>query len=229
MFVTCLTHSLFDSSTNWIMITDMPTPVMLIILSGLLFAVVHSMLASNLIKTRCYAYGLSPQRYRLLYVILALLTTAVWLAFIDRLPDGILYKVNGSAQYLLIALQLAGILLFMLSLRPIDVRAFLGLKEFPAQLEPFIEQGIYRYLRHPMYSSIMLIMFAMPSQSRNSLTLYIVVAAYFILGSRLEEQRMLIMHPEYADYRKRVSAFIPGTVYLFGKLVNYLSETIFRK
>jgi methanethiol S-methyltransferase len=179
-------------------------------LSGLAFALAHSALAASGVKQACYRAGLTPQHYRLLYVIIAVITTALWLWFVRALPDATLWRLEGLPRWLLHGVQLAGLWVFWLSLRPIDVGAFLGLRSFPNGSEPFIERGIYRYIRHPMYSGVMLVMFAMPAQTINSVHLFAVIAVYFVIGARLEERRMLSGHPGYADYRRRVPAFVPN-------------------
>jgi methanethiol S-methyltransferase len=178
--------------------------------SGLAFALLHSVLAADGVKRRYYRTGLSAQRYRLAYVIIAVVTTALWLWFVRALPDAPLWRIDGPARWLLHGIQLAGLWLFWLSLRPIDVGAFIGLRPFPGASEPFVERGVYRHVRHPMYSGFMLVMFAMPAQSISSLHLFAVITAYFVIGARLEERRMLAAHPEYADYRRRVPAFVPN-------------------
>ena len=90
-----------------------------------------------------------------------------------------------------------------------DMRIFLGLASMPAAGEPFLERGIYRHLRHPMYTGVLLVLLASPAQSVNSLSLTAAVALYFIVGAGLEERRLAADHPEYADYRRRVPAFWP--------------------
>ena len=186
--------------------------VIAIWVSTFLFAILHSALSSQTSKNKCYALGISPQVYRLLYVILAIAITSVWLGFIHRLPDQVLYVIHGIWRWCLYGLQLTGLWVFFSALRPIDVLAFLGMRAFANQIEPFIETGIYRYIRHPMYSGILLIFFGMPAQSVNSLNLYVSITLYFVIGSRLEERRMLADHPEYKEYRKRVPAFIPWKI-----------------
>lgn len=188
--------------------------VIAIVISGLLFGLSHSLLASQRLKNIAYDYGLSPQHYRLGYVVIATAFTVAWLGYVHRLPDQFAYAIDGIGMWACYSVQLVALLLFVLSLLPINGAAFLGLRPFSddslgANKEPFIEQGIYRYVRHPMYSSIMLMMFASPVQSYNSLTLYIVISIYFLIGSRLEEQRMIKNHPDYVDYQRRVPAFIP--------------------
>jgi len=177
--------------------------------TGFLFACMHSLLASRMCKVGWYAIGLSPRAYRLIYSFIAIFLTAAWIGFVHLLPDRPLYVATGYWQWLLYGLQLAGLALFLAALRPIDTFVFLGLRPFPDAVEPFIEQGIYKHIRHPMYTSIMLIMFAMPAQSLNGLNLFLCISTYFVIGSKFEEARMLAMHPGYADYIRHVSAFIP--------------------
>ena len=187
----------------------MDAPV-LIWLSGLLFAAIHSGMATERVKCWVCAAGFSPQRYRLVYSLLATLLTVAWLGFVHLLPDAPLYRVDGWLNLLLLAMQLAGLLITLLSFRAFDARMFLGLAPMPEGSDPFHEQGIYRFVRHPMYSGVMLALLASPVQTINSVNLVVVICLYFVLGARLEESRMLAAHPAYDDYRRRVPAFIPG-------------------
>jgi len=61
-----------------------------------------------------------------------------------------------------------------------------------------------------MYSSIIVFMYTMPTQTVNSITLHFIITIYFIIGSKLEERRMISEHNNYTDYCQRVPAFIPG-------------------
>lgn len=178
-------------------------------ISGLLFALIHSIFAAEACKHLFYRLGMTPQRYRLLYSIFALLLTLIWLFYIYQLPDSQLYQATGWLNWALILLQLCGLWIVLLSLKAFDAALFLGMKSVINNNEPFHEHGIYRYVRHPMYSGFMLALFASPTQSINSLNLAICIALYFLIGSRYEEQRMIRMHPEYSDYKKRVAAFLP--------------------
>jgi len=177
--------------------------------SGLLFGIIHSLLATRTCKAGWYALGLSPRVYRLIYSCIAVFLTIVWIGFVHLLPDQPLYTLYGMPRLLLRAVQLAGLWIFLAALQPIDVAAFLGLHPFPDAVEPFVEQGIYRHVRHPMYTGIMIIMFAMPAQSLNGIHLFLCISVYFIIGSKFEEARMCATHPAYAAYMRRVPAFIP--------------------
>ncbi|HKI61156.1 MAG TPA: NnrU family protein [Mariprofundaceae bacterium] len=178
-------------------------------LTGLLFALVHSLLAASCMKNYMHGRGIGLQAYRLAYSILALILTSQWLLFVYALPDTPLYHLTGWAHAVLVALQLAGLGIVLLSFRAFDAAMFLGFRPMPDEGEPFHETGIYRFVRHPMYSGFMLILLASPVQTVNSLNMAFVICLYFVIGSGFEERRMLAGRPAYADYRQRVAAFIP--------------------
>jgi len=179
-------------------------------LSGLVFALQHSLLAGTAGKVRALRRGLDAQAYRRFYVVTALITTAIWLGYVRSLPDHTIYAIHGPWSWPLRGLQALGLWISWRALRPIDGLAFLGIRKGDDGPDGFVEAGIYRYLRHPMYSGVILIMFAFPVQTLNGLNLYACVALYFMLGARLEERRMAQRYPAYADYQRRVPAFIPN-------------------
>jgi len=178
-------------------------------ISGLLFALIHSVFAAESCKQWFYQRGMAPQHYRLLYSIFALLLTAVWMFYIYQLPDASLYQTDGWFKWLLVFMQLCALWIVLLSLKSFDANMFLGITETPEQGEPFHEHGIYRHVRHPMYSGVMLALLASPVHTINSLNLSLCICFYFVVGSWFEERRMQGLHPEYVDYRKRVPAFVP--------------------
>ncbi len=182
---------------------------LLIWLSGLIFAVSHSLLASQRCKQWVYQRVLPEPRYRLLYSLIAIVATAGWVLYVHQLPDRPLYQSDGLLWWLLVSVQALGAVVALTAFQPIDGLVFLGLRKAPAINDPFVERGIYRRLRHPMYSGAMLILLAAPEQSWNGLHFTLVICLYFIIGSRYEEARMLAAHPEYEAYRRRVAAFVP--------------------
>jgi len=182
---------------------------LLIWLSGLVFALSHSLLASGSCKGWVYQHGLREPRYRLLYSLTAIVATAAWAFYVHQLPDTPLYQTDGMLWWLLASVQALGLVVALAAFQPIDGLVFLGLRKAKSSTDPFIERGIYRWLRHPMYAGAMLILLAMPEQSWNGLHFTLVICLYFIIGSRYEETRMLTEHSEYEAYRRRVPAFIP--------------------
>ncbi len=188
---------------------DWAASALMIWLSGLIFALSHSLLASMRCKRWCYNQGLHEPHYRLCYSIIAVAMTGVWVVFVHLLPDMPLYQSDGLFWAALVAVQLTGIMVALAAFQPIDGLVFLGLRHAKAGSDPFIERGIYCRLRHPMYAGAMLILLAMPEQSWNGFQFVLVICVYFLIGARLEERRMIVQHPEYLDYQMRVPAFIP--------------------
>ncbi|MDQ6983636.1 MAG: NnrU family protein [Ghiorsea sp.] len=183
--------------------------ILLLWLYTLVFAVVHSLTATNSLKTKLYAKGLAAHHYRLLYSLFGMITTVIWLWAIYQLADAPLYQVDGMLRYLLYAMQITGLLIAMAAFIPIDGAVFLGLKKAEQSNDPFVVQGVYKYIRHPMYSGFMLVLLARPEQTEVGLHFALAVCLYFILGAKLEEKRMLAEHPDYVEYQQRVGAFIP--------------------
>jgi len=183
--------------------------VAMIFFSGVLFALLHSVLATNCCKKIFVNKNFLIHHYRLLYVIVSLITTFLRATYVRSLPDVALFQLAEGWKWLFIGMQIIGLLVLYASVRPIDLFVFLGVRAFPEGLDPFIEKGIYCYIRHPMYFGIMIILFSMPQQSVNSLTFYFIISLYLVLGSKFEERRLRQAHPEYADYCRRVPAFIP--------------------
>jgi len=74
-----------------------------------------------------------------------------------------------------------------------------------------VRHGVYRYVRHPLYSSVMLLAFAWGTwrQSVPAMCVAGVLCLFLILKSRNEEARLLRRFPEYATYRKTTRRFIP--------------------
>jgi len=177
--------------------------------SGLIFAVSHSLLASQACKQWAYGRGLREPRYRLLYSVFAMIATGAWVFFVHQLPDSPLYQTGGLFFWFMVTAQVLGVLIVLAAFQPIDGLVFLGLRQSSEGKEPFVVRGVYRYVRHPMYAGVMLILLAMPEQTWSSLHFALAICLYFMIGSRYEETRMLAAHPEYAAYRNITPAFIP--------------------
>jgi len=127
--------------------------VALIWLSGFVFALSHSLLASKTCKQYCYAYGLQEPRYRLLYSCVAIVATAIWVFYVHQLPDSALYQSDGLLWWLLIAIQGFGLIVALAAFYPIDGLVFLGLRKAQEGREPLLSHlkrqtalsGIYRF------------------------------------------------------------------------------------
>ncbi|MGH2466560.1 MAG: methyltransferase family protein [Candidatus Limnocylindrales bacterium] len=99
--------------------------------------------------------------------------------------------------------------------------AGLGIVALGANLSPFprprpaatlVDRGAYRYLRHPIYSGLVLAGFgwSMATGSLAALVLTLALAVLFDLKARREEAWLLERLPGYGAYRARTRKFVPG-------------------
>jgi protein-S-isoprenylcysteine O-methyltransferase Ste14 len=75
-----------------------------------------------------------------------------------------------------------------------------------------ITHGPYRWVRHPIYTAVVLGMVGVAAMSRSAIAAFLVVslAALFAVKSRFEERHLAEAFPSYADYRRSTGRFIPG-------------------
>ena len=88
------------------------------------------------------------------------------------------------------------------------------LRVFPdvAEGAHLVEAGPYRWIRHPMYSSGLLIMlgFVIDQPSPLRIIAWLGLAVVLLAKMRLEEQYLRAAFPDYAAYEARTWRLIPG-------------------
>ena len=187
-----------------------------IILAIAVWGLVHSVLASHIAKDTFRAWlGSGFMRlYRLAYNAFAVVSFApiLWLAW--TLPDQPLYEIPAPWRYLMLAGQGASVLMLLVGVLQTDTLHFIGLgqlfeeKEKPSKL---VVGGLYRYMRHPLYTAGLLFLWLSPSVSVNSFTLYVAATVYIVIGAYFEERKLLReFGPAYAEYKKKTPMLIPG-------------------
>ncbi len=82
----------------------------------------------------------------------------------------------------------------------------------PKQSATLIQSGLYRYMRHPIYSGILMAFFGLALTNGSIVQAIIVIALYilFYYKSSYEEQRLLETFSEYEAYRQRTGRFFPS-------------------
>ncbi len=75
-----------------------------------------------------------------------------------------------------------------------------------------VQHGAYRWMRHPLYTSLLLgaAGWALVWQSAFTAGMAVACAVFFDAKSRSEERHLMEAFPEYRLYRRRVRRFLPG-------------------
>ena len=111
--------------------------------------------------------------------------------------------------------QLVGIVIIIVGILQTGLWHFVGLRQIvePENDAPqsMIATGLYGWVRHPLYTGGLLLMWLMPAMTVNLLTLFLIFTVYLILGARLEERRFIHeFGDQYRAYQQRVPMFLPN-------------------
>lgn len=81
----------------------------------------------------------------------------------------------------------------------------------PTENNKLTTRGIYKFIRHPMYTGLLIIGFSLMISSLSTLTIiiYIFLIAILDLKASLEERMLIRIHKDYKDYIKNTRRFIP--------------------
>ena len=75
-----------------------------------------------------------------------------------------------------------------------------------------ITGGLYRYVRHPIYTGVLLIVAGLTLRSGSVVTLAVAVVTvvFFDRKARWEEAQLRERYPDYAEYASHTPRFVPG-------------------
>jgi protein-S-isoprenylcysteine O-methyltransferase Ste14 len=117
-------------------------------------------------------------------------------------------------KYLLLA---TSIILFVAGGRHYSMSRFWGIRQIKtgranhtlSEYDAFDNSGILSAIRHPWYTASIMVIWARDI-SLSTLLINIVISTYFVIGTILEERKLLQEFGEkYREYQKNVSMFIP--------------------
>ena len=80
----------------------------------------------------------------------------------------------------------------------------------PYQPSPFVAKGPYRWVRHPLYSCVIVLIWSSPDLTADRLLFNILWTAWICVGAVLEERDLIAEFGEvYREYRRKVPMLIP--------------------
>jgi len=188
----------------------------ILLVAWLVYFALHSALASLTVKRWLAArHPDFMPAYRIGFNIIAVLglLPILWLLFSH--PGPVVWSWSGLSAYIANGLALAAVAGFFYTLRDYDGSEFLGLRQWFNQTRTVEDQecfhitSAHRFVRHPWYSFSLLIIWTR-DMSAAMLLSALVMTAYFIVGSRMEERKLIAYHGQrYRRYMGKVAGLVP--------------------
>jgi len=193
----------------------------LVLLAVLVYGLVHSFLASLWAKARARRWFgvLADRTYRLLYNLFAVVSFLPVLALVGLLPDQPLYTIPFPWVLITSLGQITAVAALVLGLFQTDAWSFLCFRQLvqptavdqPATL---VIKGLYRWVRHPIYTAGLVFIWLTPVMTANLLAMNAGLTIYIVVGALFEERKLLREFGQaYIDYRRRTPMLVPGVVW----------------
>jgi len=133
------------------------------------------------------------------------------LLFIAWIFEIELLKFNRLELFQPIFLILSGIGLLIVLISILQLNTNLSPFPKPKENASLITNGIFKYVRHPIYSGIIifLIFLSFYFASGYKLGVSILLIFLFWFKTKYEEEQLCLKYPNYRDYRQRTGRFFP--------------------
>ena len=191
----------------------------MILLSVLVYGFVHSLLATLAAKARARQwFGPGADRwYRLAYNTFGILTFLPILALTATLPGERLYVIPTPWSYITLVGQLLALLALVIGLLQTRIWSFLGFEQMlnpsPSSTSQLVTGGIYRWVRHPLYTAGLVFIWLTPIMTSSLLVLNIGLTIYLVVGAIYEERKLVREFGDaYTRYQELTPMLIPRLI-----------------
>jgi protein-S-isoprenylcysteine O-methyltransferase Ste14 len=191
-----------------------------ILLAVVAYGVIHSLLASLQAKAQARRWfgPLADRWFRLFFNLVATLTLLPILVLPILLIDKELYRIPSPWRILSLSLQALAVVALLVGVKQTGATAFIGLRQLmlPEDTTPprLVTGGLYRYVRHPLYTAGLLFIWLFPVMTWNLLALNLGITAYVVIGAYFEERKLLReFGPQYTEYKRKTPMLIPGLIF----------------
>lgn len=149
---------------------------------------------------------MKPAPKDIFYVSLQIL---LFITYLFRIAS-IDFHASSLFRYAGLLLSIIGIALIIIS--SITLKQNLTPFPSPKASSTLITTGVYKYIRHPIYTGILFTTAGYGVYSANTLRLlvFITLLILFISKAAYEETMLLKKFPQYKSYKTRTAAIFPG-------------------
>jgi methanethiol S-methyltransferase len=176
----------------------------------------HSVMARSGAK-RVLTRAISPVLERSTYVLVASLALDLVFWQWRPLPHAV-WQAHGLARLVVLAGFWTGVVVALVAAYTIDGFELFGLRQVLGQVQgraqkraAFATPGLYRLVRHPLMTGILLALWCAPTMSEGRLLLTAAMSAYIYFAVKLLEERDLrkTFGAEYEKYQRQVPMVVP--------------------
>ena len=183
----------------------------------LLWSAQHSVMADPKFKA-WWTQFVHPAIERSTFVLSVAIATTLLIVLWSPIPIVIWDIGQSSLGSVLIAAYLFGWSLTLFASFLINHFQLFGLEqayrfltETPSKKAIFVTPLLYRLVRHPMMTGILISLWCVPTLTVGRLLFNIVMTAYIIIGTRHEEETLVAdLGEEYEEYRKSTPMLLPN-------------------
>jgi protein-S-isoprenylcysteine O-methyltransferase Ste14 len=197
---------------------ELPMKSLLTALLWVLWCALHStLIATTVTEYMKKKLGDQFRFYRLFYNTISLVTLIPLVYCSISVQEPPVFRWEGYlviVRYLLLATSIS---LFFAAGRHYSMSELFGIRQIKtgrmnralSEYNRFDTSGILGAIRHPWYSAGILLVWA-SDISLSILLINIIISTYFVIGTILEERKLLLEFGEkYREYQENVSMFIP--------------------
>lgn len=188
---------------------------LILVLLWVLFYFLHSLLASLNIKRKIKGImGKQYIWYRLLYSVFAIVHFMAILVYSAGIQQSVLFEKSPLLTYLGYMAAAFGTIILVRSMKYLSGKKFLGLVAHDdlEDQDPLVVKGVHGYIRHPIYSGLILIFigYFLYQPYPTSLVHLIMLLLNLPFGIHYEEKKLISFYGEaYRNYQKEVPGLIP--------------------
>jgi len=155
------------------------------------------------------------------YILMAGITSVALIAFWKTIPGQVWHIETASITYVLWAIFVFGWVFLLgatFAINHFDLfglrQVFLNFKNAERPPLKFTKRAMYKYIRHPIQTGVLIGIWATPTMTNTQIVLSIGFTIYIFVGLWFEERDLIAEHGEdYLQYRKEAGKFFPK----FGK------------
>jgi len=181
-----------------------------------LFFAHHSVMARALAK-RAIARFVSPAVERSTYVLVASLALVLLMAMWRPLPQ-IVWQAGGAVRVVVLVVFWAGVVVSLAGSHMLDGLELFGVRQVLANFRgravpstPFRTPGLYRLVRLPMMTGLLMTFWAAPTMTQGRLLLAAAMSGYIFAAVKCLEERDLrkTFGADYERYQREVPMLLP--------------------